>query len=91
MTTANGCASLNTATCGARRYVAAGWAPYRYGRWAWVSPWGWTWIDDARWGFAPFHYGRWAYASNRWCWVPGPRYVHAVYAPALVAWTAALM
>jgi hypothetical protein len=68
-------------------YVVAGWAPYRHGRWAWVSPWGWTWIDDARWGFAPFHYGRWAYASNRWCWVPGPRHIHAVYAPALVAWT----
>jgi hypothetical protein len=67
-------------------YVAAGWAPYRYGRWAWVSPWGWTWIDDARWGFAPFHYGRWAYVSHRWCWVPGPRHVRAVYAPALVAW-----
>jgi hypothetical protein len=67
-------------------YVAAGWAPYRFGRWAWISPWGWTWIDDARWGFAPFHYGRWAYVRNRWCWVPGPRHVRAVYAPALVAW-----
>jgi len=69
------------------RYVVAGWAPYRHGRWAWISPWGWTWIDDARWGFAPFHYGRWAYVSHRWCWVPGPRHVRAVYAPALVAWT----
>lgn len=67
-------------------YVAAGWAPYRHGRWAWVSPWGWTWIDDARWGFAPFHYGRWTYVRHRWCWVPGPRHVRAVYAPALVAW-----
>jgi|HigsolmetaAR201D_1030396.scaffolds.fasta_scaffold01009_13 hypothetical protein len=67
-------------------YVVAGWAPYRYGRWVWVSPWGWTWIDDARWGFAPFHYGRWAYVRHRWCWVPGPRHVRAVYAPALVAW-----
>jgi hypothetical protein len=68
-------------------HVVAGWAPYRHGRWAWVSPWGWTWIDDARWGFAPFHYGRWAYVRSRWCWVPGPRHVRAVYAPALVAWT----
>lgn len=68
------------------RYVVAGWAPYRYGRWVWVSPWGWTWIDDARWGFAPFHYGRWTYVRHRWCWVPGPRHVRAVYAPALVAW-----
>lgn len=68
-------------------YVVAGWAPYRYGRWVWVSPWGWNWIDDARWGFAPFHYGRWAYLRSRWCWVPGPRHIRPVYAPALVAWT----
>lgn len=68
-------------------YVVAGWAPYRYGRWVWVSPWGWNWIDDARWGFAPFHYGRWAYLRSRWCWVPGSRYIRPVYAPALVAWT----
>jgi hypothetical protein len=68
------------------RYVAVDWAPYRYGRWVWVSPWGWTWIDDARWGYAPFHYGRWAHIRHRWCWVPGPRHVRAVYAPALVAW-----
>jgi hypothetical protein len=66
--------------------VAVGWAPYHYGRWVWVSPWGWTWIDDARWGYAPFHYGRWAHVRNRWCWVPGPRHVRAVYAPALVGW-----
>ena len=62
------------------------WAPYQYGRWVWVSPWGWTWIDDAPWGYAPFHYGRWAHVRNRWCWVPGPRHVRAVYAPALVGW-----
>ena len=54
--------------------VAVGWAPYRYGRWVWISPWGYTWIDDARWGYAPFHYGRWAHVRNRWCWVPGPRH-----------------
>jgi hypothetical protein len=64
--------------------VAVGWAPYRYGHWAWVSPWGWTWIDDAPWGFAPFHYGRWAYAGNRWVWVPGAVAARPVYAPALV-------
>jgi hypothetical protein len=52
----------------------------------WVSPWGYTWIDDARWGYAPFHYGRWAHIRHRWCWVPGPRHVRAVYAPALVGW-----
>lgn len=66
--------------------VAVGWAPYRYGHWAWIAPWGWTWVDDAPWGFAPFHYGRWAYRANRWCWVPGPRHVRPIYAPALVAW-----
>ena len=65
--------------------VAAEWVPYHYGRWGWVDPWGWTWIDDAPWGFAPFHYGRWAYLSSRWCWVPGPIAVRPVYAPALVA------
>jgi hypothetical protein len=68
------------------RRVASDWSPYRYGRWVWVSPWGYTWIDDAPWGYAPFHYGRWAHIRHRWCWVPGPRHVRAVYAPALVGW-----
>ncbi|MEO8020193.1 MAG: DUF6600 domain-containing protein [Pseudomonadota bacterium] len=66
--------------------VSVGWSPYRDGRWAWIAPWGWTWIDDAPWGYAPFHYGRWAHVRERWCWVPGPRHVRAVYAPALVGW-----
>ena len=65
--------------------VAADWAPYRNGHWAFIDPWGWTWVEDEPWGFAPFHYGRWAYAENRWCWVPGPVAVRPVYAPALVA------
>ena len=65
--------------------VAADWAPYRYGHWIYVQPWGWTWVEDEPWGFAPFHYGRWAYAGSRWCWVPGPVVVRPVYAPALVA------
>src|SRR5450755_2730671 len=65
--------------------VASDWAPYHQGHWAWIEPWGWTWVDDAPWGFAPFHYGRWAYARERWCWVPGPVRGRAVYAPALVA------
>ncbi len=64
--------------------VPAGWQPYCYGRWTWVAPWGWTWIDAAPWGFAPFHYGRWANFAGRWGWVPGPPVVHPVYAPALV-------
>jgi len=64
--------------------VEAGWAPYRNGHWAWVAPWGWTWVEDEPWGFAPFHYGRWAEVDGDWCWVPGPRVVRPVYAPALV-------
>jgi hypothetical protein len=68
------------------RYVSYDWVPYRDGRWAWISPWGWTWVDHSRWGFAPFHYGRWAHVRNRWCWVPGPRHYRPVYAPALVGW-----
>ncbi len=67
------------------RGVAVGWAPYRYGHWVWLEPWGWTWVDDAPWGFAPFHYGRWVYVGY-WAWVPGPVAVRPVYAPALVAW-----
>ncbi len=70
-----------------------GWAPYRYGHWVWISPWGWTWVDDASWGFAPFHYGRWVTVGGVWGWVPCPprremdvEYVRPVYAPALVAW-----
>ncbi len=68
------------------RRVVAGWAPYHYGHWVWVEPWGWTWVDDAPWGFAPFHYGRWAYVRGNWGWIPGPVAVRPVYAPALVAW-----
>jgi hypothetical protein len=64
--------------------VAASWAPYRYGRWTWVQPWGWTWVDDAPWGFAPFHYGRWVRVGGRWAWCPGSYTGRAVYAPALV-------
>ncbi len=69
--------------------VPAGWEPYHYGHWAYVAPWGWTWIDDAPWGFAPFHYGRWAYVGGRWGWCPvepGAEVVERpVYAPAMVA------
>jgi hypothetical protein len=77
------------------------WAPYRYGHWRWVAPWGWTWIDDMAWGFAPSHYGRWAsipqvdpldpsdLGTVRWGWVPGAQVADPVdapvYAPALVA------
>ncbi len=65
--------------------VAAGWAPYRDGRWVWTPGWGWTWVDAAPWGFAPFHYGRWVTIGSRWGWVPGRYARRPVYAPALVA------
>lgn len=68
------------------RAVADDWAPYRDGRWAWIAPWGWTWIDQAPWGFAPFHYGRWAIIHGRWGWIPGRLVARPVYAPALVGW-----
>jgi hypothetical protein len=69
------------------RVTVTDWAPYRYGQWRWISPWGWTWVDDAPWGFAPFHYGRWAYVGARWAWVPGPVVRRPVYAPALVGFS----
>ncbi|WP_354442694.1 DUF6600 domain-containing protein [Ottowia thiooxydans] len=67
------------------RVTVSDWAPYRNGQWRWVEPWGWTWVDDAPWGFAPFHYGRWAQIGPRWAWVPGPVVRRPVYAPALVS------
>lgn len=64
------------------------WAPYRYGRWVWCAPYGWTWVADEPWGWAPYHYGRWVNVDNRWCWAPrgyGYRYGRAWWRPALVA------
>ncbi len=66
--------------------VPTDWAPYHYGHWAWIAPWGWTWVDDAPWGYAPFHYGRWVFVGGGWAWVPGPIAPRPVYAPAMVAW-----
>jgi hypothetical protein len=66
--------------------VPGDWAPYHYGNWAWVAPWGWTWVDDEPWGFAPFHYGRWVYGGGNWGWAPGPYWGRPFYAPALVGW-----
>jgi flagellar biosynthesis GTPase FlhF len=75
--------------------TVVGWAPYHYGHWAYIAPWGYTWVDDAPWGFAPFHYGRWVTVGGVWGWEPcaprpvavvGVAYVRPVYAPALVAW-----
>jgi len=53
------------------RDLATDWAPYRAGRWAWLAPWGWTWIGAEPWAFAPFHYGRWASFRGAWGWLPG--------------------
>jgi hypothetical protein len=64
--------------------VPVGWAPYSYGYWNWVGPWGWTWIDYSPWGFAPYHYGRWMYGGGRWGWCPGPIYARPCYGPAFV-------
>ena len=66
--------------------VRPDWAPYRFGRWTWVRPWGWTWVDEAPWGFAPAHYGRWVQWRDRWAWAPGGYVARPVYAPALVTW-----
>jgi hypothetical protein len=65
--------------------VSDDWVPYRNGRWRWIPPWGWTWIDDQPWGFAPFHYGRWALLDHGWVWVPGSLAEDPVYLPAAVA------
>ncbi len=66
--------------------VPVDWSPYHYGHWVWIAPWGWTWIDDAPWGYAPFHYGRWAMVGPSWAWIPGPVVaVRPVYSPAMVA------
>ena len=68
------------------RNVALDWAPYRDGRWIWLAPWGWTWVDNAPWGYAPSHYGRWVIVNRRWCWAPGRPVGRPVWAPALVGW-----
>jgi hypothetical protein len=69
------------------RDVAVGWAPYQVGSWAWVSPWGWTWVDASPWGFAPFHYGSWLMWQGRWVWSPGARHERAVYMPVHPGWS----
>jgi hypothetical protein len=69
--------------------VPVDWAPYRNGRWRWVAPWGWTWVDAAPWGYAPFHYGRWVVIGGRWCWWPGRAVAQPVWAPALVGFVGA--
>lgn len=66
-----------------RPSVAAGWAPYRDGRWVY-SYRGWTWVPYASWGWATVHYGRWHHTpSYGWMWFPG-----SVYSPGWVSWYA---
>jgi hypothetical protein len=62
------------------------WAPYSDGNWAYVAPWGWSWVGYEPWGFAPYHYGRWVYAGGGWGWAPGPIYASPFYGPAFVGW-----
>src|SRR5713226_9513217 len=64
--------------------VSPGWAPYSDGNWAYVAPWGWTWVGYEPWGFAPYHYGRWNYFGSYWGWCPGPIYASPYYGPAFV-------
>jgi hypothetical protein len=65
--------------------VADDWAPYRDGVWRFLPPGGWTWIDNATWGFAPSHYGRWTRLGDRWAWVPPAQDAATDYSPAAVA------
>src|ERR1700682_78964 len=60
------------------------WAPYHYGHWAYIEPWGYSWVDYEPWGFAPFHYGRWAMVGGAWGWCAGPIYASPFYGPAFV-------
>jgi hypothetical protein len=65
--------------------VAVGWAPYSFGQWVWIDPWGWTWVDNEPWGWAPFHYGRWAYVGGAWGWCPGAGIYEPIYGPGFTA------
>jgi len=65
--------------------VGPDWAPYRYGRWVWISG-DYVWISDEPWGWAPYHYGRWAFVTNvGWCWVP-PVAGEVFWSPGYVGW-----
>lgn len=74
--------------CWRPRLLPAGWAPFRFGHWIWKTPWGWTWVDEAPWGFAPSHWGRWTRLKGMWAWVPQRPLRHPKYEPAAVAFSA---
>jgi len=51
--------------------VAVGWSPYVYGRWAWISPYGWTWVSYEPWGWYPYRCGYWVPDPvYGWFWSP---------------------
>jgi hypothetical protein len=61
--------------------VAANWAPYTDGYWAYTDA-GWTWVSYEDYGGIVYHYGRWVnIIGEGWVWVPG-----TVWAPAWVSW-----
>ena len=65
--------------------VAAGWSPYRNGRWVWEDWYGWVWVSYDPWGWAPYHYGSWFQdASFGWCWYPGAFGMRHFWSPARV-------
>ncbi len=65
--------------------VAAGWAPFTDGHWAWRGGI-WVWIPGEPWGWVPFHYGRWRWDPFLlWYWVP-PRPRRIAWSPGDVAW-----
>lgn len=64
--------------------MAAGWEPFRDGKWQWYEGLGYTWIGGESWGWLPYHYGRWMLQpSQGWIWAPGER--HA-FKPGEVYW-----
>lgn len=72
--------------CWYPRGVAAGWAPYRSGRWHWMDYYGWSWIGYEPWGWAPYHYGRWFHSARfGWGWHPGYYRARHYWRPALVS------
>lgn len=52
--------------------TVGGWRPYHAGRWAWIAPFGWTWVGAEAWAWPTLHYGRWCLSANgSWFWIPG--------------------